>query len=241
MRCFYTDTFVLPLPEGHRFPMAKYSGLRERLLSDRIVSAHELARGAAGCWEDLQPGPHARNTRSRSPTGRYPRGRSGGSAFPGPDRWSSVPADRSARRLPQPARRCEDGWGPTSPAAPITRLPIAVRGTASSTTWQSPPASSSATGVDRVAVVDCDVHQGNGTAAIFAGDQRVFTLSLHGAKNYPFRKDAATSTSSWTMAPAMSRIWRKLAHSWMWCSMHDRRSSSIWQAPIPTKAIDSAG
>lgn len=40
----------------------------------------------------------------------------------------------------------------------------------------------------RAAVVDCDVHQGNGTAEIFAGDDAVFTLSLHGAKNYPLFK-----------------------------------------------------
>jgi acetoin utilization deacetylase AcuC-like enzyme len=41
----------------------------------------------------------------------------------------------------------------------------------------------------RVAVVDLDVHQGNGTAAIFRGDESVFTLSLHGARNFPFRKE----------------------------------------------------
>ena len=43
----------------------------------------------------------------------------------------------------------------------------------------------------RVAVVDLDVHQGNGTASIFAGDSTVFTLSLHGEKNFPFRKEAS--------------------------------------------------
>jgi acetoin utilization deacetylase AcuC-like enzyme len=43
----------------------------------------------------------------------------------------------------------------------------------------------------RVAVIDLDVHQGNGTAAIFADDETVFTLSLHGAKNFPFRKEAS--------------------------------------------------
>lgn len=42
--------------------------------------------------------------------------------------------------------------------------------------------------VRRVLVVDLDVHQGDGTAAIFAGDERVFTCSLHGARNFPFRK-----------------------------------------------------
>jgi acetoin utilization deacetylase AcuC-like enzyme len=43
-------------------------------------------------------------------------------------------------------------------------------------------------GVKRVAIIDLDVHQGNGTAAIFANDPSVFTLSLHGARNYPFEK-----------------------------------------------------
>lgn len=43
--------------------------------------------------------------------------------------------------------------------------------------------------VDRVAVLDLDVHQGNGTAALFAEDDSVFTLSVHGANNYPFRKE----------------------------------------------------
>jgi acetoin utilization deacetylase AcuC-like enzyme len=47
-------------------------------------------------------------------------------------------------------------------------------------------------GLRRVAIVDLDVHQGNGTAAIFAGDPEVFTLSLHGERNYPFRKERSS-------------------------------------------------
>jgi acetoin utilization deacetylase AcuC-like enzyme len=43
----------------------------------------------------------------------------------------------------------------------------------------------------QVAVIDLDVHQGNGTAHIFRDDPSVFTLSLHGAKNFPFRKEAS--------------------------------------------------
>ncbi|HJW89085.1 MAG TPA: histone deacetylase [Anaerolineales bacterium] len=43
----------------------------------------------------------------------------------------------------------------------------------------------------RVVILDCDVHQGNGTAAIFAGDPSVFTLSIHGAKNFPFHKETS--------------------------------------------------
>jgi acetoin utilization deacetylase AcuC-like enzyme len=46
--------------------------------------------------------------------------------------------------------------------------------------------------VRRAAVVDLDVHQGNGTHAIFAGDDDVYTFSMHGGKNYPFHKVAGT-------------------------------------------------
>lgn len=47
-------------------------------------------------------------------------------------------------------------------------------------------------GLTRVAIVDLDVHQGNGTASLFEGDPSVFTLSLHGARNYPFHKEKST-------------------------------------------------
>src|SRR5437588_7612335 len=46
--------------------------------------------------------------------------------------------------------------------------------------------------VDRALVIDLDVHQGDGTAAIFAGDETVFTFSMHGAKNFPFRKQRSS-------------------------------------------------
>ena len=45
--------------------------------------------------------------------------------------------------------------------------------------------------VERVLIVDCDVHQGNGTAAIFAGDESAFTFSIHGATNFPFHKESS--------------------------------------------------
>lgn len=47
-------------------------------------------------------------------------------------------------------------------------------------------------GIDRVLICDLDVHQGNGTASIFSGDQSVFTFSMHGARNYPVRKEIST-------------------------------------------------
>jgi len=48
-----------------------------------------------------------------------------------------------------------------------------------------------AEGIDRVLVIDCDVHQGNGTAAIFSADPTVFTLSIHGKRNFPFHKETS--------------------------------------------------
>jgi acetoin utilization deacetylase AcuC-like enzyme len=46
--------------------------------------------------------------------------------------------------------------------------------------------------IRRAAVIDCDVHQGNGTAAVFASDPSVFTFSIHGARNFPFRKERSS-------------------------------------------------
>ena len=46
-------------------------------------------------------------------------------------------------------------------------------------------------GLTRIAIIDCDVHQGNGTASIFRGDDSVFTFSIHGARNFPFAKEAS--------------------------------------------------
>jgi acetoin utilization deacetylase AcuC-like enzyme len=45
--------------------------------------------------------------------------------------------------------------------------------------------------IERVVIIDCDVHQGNGTAAILAGDPTIFTFSIHGAKNFPFQKECS--------------------------------------------------
>ena len=62
----------------------------------------------------------------------------------------------------------------------------------SSTTLPWPPGASGGGLVKRVAVIDLDVHQGNGTHAIFSGDRSAFTFSMHGGRNYPFRKVPGT-------------------------------------------------
>jgi acetoin utilization deacetylase AcuC-like enzyme len=80
--------------------------------------------------------------------------------------------------------------------------------------------------IGRAAVIDCDVHQGNGTAAIFRTDPTVFTFSIHGARNFPFRKSSA---ARWTCPSPTARdddaflaavemhvppSWRTSARSW---------------------------
>jgi acetoin utilization deacetylase AcuC-like enzyme len=53
MRAYYCDHFVLPLPEDHRFPMAKYARLRERIVSDAIVDLGDLHEALPAAWDDL--------------------------------------------------------------------------------------------------------------------------------------------------------------------------------------------
>jgi acetoin utilization deacetylase AcuC-like enzyme len=54
MRAFYSDHFVLPLPDGHKFPMAKYSRLRERILAEGIIAPERLHEAPAADWDDLR-------------------------------------------------------------------------------------------------------------------------------------------------------------------------------------------
>ena len=54
MKAFYSDTFVLPLPEQHRFPMAKYRLLRERILSEGILREEDLSLPDAISWDALR-------------------------------------------------------------------------------------------------------------------------------------------------------------------------------------------
>ena len=189
MHCFYSDTFVLPLPEGHRFPMAKYAGLRQRLLAERIVAADDLREAPRAEWDDIRL-VHTHDYLKDVEHGTLPREAQRRIGFP----WSTQMVERSRRSvgatIAATRAALEDGVsanlaGGTHHAfrdrgegfCVFNDVAIAVR------VLQRDSA------ISRVAVVDCDVHQGNGTAAIFSADPTVFTLSLHGARNYPFRKE----------------------------------------------------
>ena len=216
MRAFYSDHFVLPLPEGHKFPMAKYSRLRERILAEGIVAPDDLHEAPAGVVGGPAAGSRRRRTSTPSRPARCRATSSGASAFRGRRKWSSVRADRSARPSPRRARRSMTASPRTWPAARITPLPIAAKASASSTTSPSPPASCSAINyARRIAVVDLDVHQGNGTAAIFSGDDVGLHLLDARREEFPVQEGNERSRrGARRTAPAMRSTSRRCGCTW---------------------------
>jgi len=196
VQAFYADHFVLPLPPGHRFPMAKYARLRERLAAELPQVRLDQARAASE--EEL--------ARVHTPAYIEAVARGGLSAaaqreigFP----WSPAMAERARRSVGATLQACRsalDGAGLAANLAGGTHHAQADKGSGfcvfndlavAARQMQAEHARlHPAGGPLRVAIVDLDVHQGNGTARIFAQDDSVFTLSLHGAKNFPFRKEA---------------------------------------------------
>ena len=189
MKCFYSDTFVLPLPEGHRFPMAKYSGLRERLLREQIVAVDDLHEAPCAAWDDLRL-VHAPDYLTAVESGTLPREAQRRIGFP----WSPQMVERARRSVGATVAAARSALERSCGAnlAGGTHHAFADRGEGYCVFNDVAVASRVLQRdhrITRVAVVDCDVHQGNGTASIFADDPSVFTLSLHGARNFPFRKE----------------------------------------------------
>ena len=197
MQAFYSDQFVLPLPEGHRFPMAKYRMLREQLavhlpavqcLEAPRASDGELAYAHSPGYVDAI----AQGTASPAVLREI--------GFP----WSEAMAERARRSVGATiaAARVALVQGVSANLAGGTHHAYADKGggfcvfndvAVASRVVQAEWGRRQPRGAEplRVAVIDLDVHQGNGTAHIFQGDDSVFTLSLHGDKNFPFRKEAS--------------------------------------------------
>ena len=189
MKVFYSDHFVLTLPEGHRFPMKKYSMLRERVERGGICKNGELRAPHAVTDEEIlrahDPG-YLEKVVAGTLTDKEMR-RIG---FP----WSQRMVERSRRASggTLDAARIALSEGIATNLAGGTHHAFADRGEGFCVLNDSAIAARAllAEGlVEKVVVLDTDVHQGNGTAAIVRGDARVFTLSIHGAKNYPFHKE----------------------------------------------------
>jgi acetoin utilization deacetylase AcuC-like enzyme len=191
MRAFYSDHFVLPLPDGHRFPMAKYARLRQRVIAEGIVAAGDLQEAPAAPWEALTLA-HTPAYVAAVAAGTLPPEMVRRIGFP----WSPAMVERSRRSAGATiaAARAALDDGAAVNLAGGTHHAFADRGEGYCVFNDVAVAArllQHEGRCRRVAVVDCDVHQGNGTAAIFRDDPTVFTLSLHGAKNFPFRKEAS--------------------------------------------------
>ena len=191
MRAFYSDHFVLPLPEGHRFPMAKYSRLRERVIADGSVAAECLFEAPPAGWDDLRL-VHTPKYVEAVATGTVPPDVQRRIGFP----WSPGMVERSRRSVGATiaAARAALDDGLAVNLAGGTHHAFADRGEGYCVFNDVAVAARVLQrdhGNGRIAIVDCDVHQGNGTAAIFADDRSVFTFSMHGAHNFPFRKEVS--------------------------------------------------
>jgi acetoin utilization deacetylase AcuC-like enzyme len=192
MKAFYSDTFVLPLPADHRFPMAKYGRLRARLVEDGVLARDDLSLPDAIGWESLHLAHDAEYVRAVA-EGTLPRDMQRRIGFP----WSLEMVERSRRSVGATlaaARTALCGAWVSANLAGGTHHAFRDRGEGYCVFNDIAVAAHvllTEGAIGRALVVDCDVHQGNGTAAIFRDDHRVFTLSLHGANNFPFRKEAS--------------------------------------------------
>ncbi|MDQ5959718.1 MAG: hypothetical protein QG592_798, partial [Pseudomonadota bacterium] len=191
MKLYYTDVFVLPLPPGHRFPMEKYSRLRQRLLASGEFTPADFTTPAAATTEELQRA-HDLAYIQRVSNGELGAAELKRIGFP----WSPGMVERSLRSAGATLAACRAALadGCAANLAGGTHHAHADRGEGFCVFNDAAVAARAmqAEGrVRRVAIIDCDVHQGNGTAAILKGDDSVFTFSIHGARNFPFEKECS--------------------------------------------------
>lgn len=189
MRAWSSARYTVPLPDGHRFPIAKYARIR-----DEVVARGVLTAGAIE-----EPDRADRWALELVHTPRYADAVLGGTLTPAEVRrlgfpWSADLRERSLRAVQSTLEAARDALetglginlaGGTHHAFPDHGEGFCVFNDVAIATRVLQREGR----LVRAAVVDLDVHQGNGTARIFADDSDVFTFSMHGARNYPFRKE----------------------------------------------------
>jgi len=191
VKIFYTDHYVLPLPPWHRFPMDKYRLLRERVAAEGLAGQDGLQLPPAATDQQILYA-HDRAYLQRVVSGGLAAEEQRRIGFP----WSPQMVERSRRSsgatVAAARAALEEGVGVN--LAGGTHHAFRDRGEGYCVFNDSAIAALAlqAEGrVRRVVILDCDVHQGNGTAAILAGDPSVFTFSIHAANNFPFQKETS--------------------------------------------------
>ncbi len=186
---FYSDHYHFPLPQGHKFPLQKYRRLRDRIAGDdRFL----LAPAAFADREDLLR-VHEADYVDAFLTGSISSLVMRRIGFP----WSADLVHRTLASVGGTLLATQSALerGIAGTLAGGTHHAFRNEGSgfcvfndlAVSIAWVRAHA-----GIKRAAVIDLDVHQGDGTASIFAGDANVFTFSMHGAANFPFRKQTSS-------------------------------------------------
>ena len=191
MNLYYTDHFVLPLPPAHKFPMRKYAALRERVVAARLVPPERLRVPAAATDEELLRA-HCPDYLRRVVAGELTRPEILRMGFP----WSPELVERSRRSSGATIEACrsalDHGFGGNLAGGTHHAFRDCGEGYCVFNDSIVAARALQAEGrVRRVVVLDCDVHQGNGTASIAADDETIFTFSIHGAKNFPARKETS--------------------------------------------------
>lgn len=188
MRVSYSDGYYVPLPDGHPFPMGKFPALHRMLTGEGILQAGDVVAPEQADWATLL----------RVHTSEYLTNLADGTLSRRAERRMGLPW---SMRLVYRSRLAVQG---TLNAA-FMALQDGIAGNLAGGTHHAYPghgegfcvlndvavtiqALRTACWVRRVLIIDLDVHQGNGNAAFFSEMPDVFTFSMHGEKNYPFRK-----------------------------------------------------
>lgn len=192
MRISYSPGYIAPLPEEHIFPMKKFSGLYSYLINNRIISESDI----------VEPGMVDFVNLCSVHTSRYGYGV-----------WTGELTNKEIRRMGLPwskklairSRLAVQGTINTG----LMALQDGIAGNLAGGTHHAMAdfgegfcvyndvavaikVLKQAKWANKILVLDCDVHQGNGTAEIFHSDDDVYTFSIHGEKNYPFNKPSST-------------------------------------------------
>ena len=192
MQVFYTPRYYADIGPGHVFPIRKFELVRDRLLAEGTLEPAEIVEPTPAPLEDVLL-VHTTDYVSRLCSGNLTPKEIRRLGLP----WSESLVQRSFYAVggTLAATRASLAAGYSSNLAGGTHhsfshrgegfcvlndVAIAIRAMRERKLFQ------------RAAIVDCDVHQGNGTATIFAGDDDTFTFSIHGANNYPLFKAAST-------------------------------------------------
>lgn len=190
LNAYASDHYDLPLPPGHRFPMSKYSRLRARVSAE--LPGVRLCEPPAASLAELGAA-HCPQYVARVLTGELAPAEVRAIGFP----WSERMVERSRRSAGATLAAARDALvqgvavnlaGGTHHASRDRGAGYCVFNDAAVATCTLQSEAARVGGRLSVAVIDLDVHQGDGTAQILGGEREVFTLSLHGERNFPFRK-----------------------------------------------------